>query len=90
MPPIVLKYFAGQSTGRTDGRTDRRTDGQSSDYILPPLGSILANMPLSLAFLWAGNKLQVPLNCQTRHIILNYNAILFYHCSHLKGKISIV
>jgi len=31
MPTVVLKLFAGQGTGRTDG--------QSSDYMLPPLGA---------------------------------------------------
>jgi len=37
MPTVVLKLFAVQGTGRTDG--------QSSDYMLPPLGSIKI-MPL--------------------------------------------
>jgi len=32
MPPVVLKLFAGQGTGRTDGQTD---------YMLPPFGSII-------------------------------------------------
>jgi len=33
MPTVILKLFAGQGTGRTDG--------QSGDYMLPPLGSII-------------------------------------------------
>jgi len=37
MSTVVLKLFAGQDTGRTDGRMDR----QSSDYMLPHLGSII-------------------------------------------------
>jgi len=39
MPQVVFKLFAGQGTWRTDGRTD----GQSSDYMLTPLGSIKKN-----------------------------------------------
>jgi len=37
MPTVVLKLFVGQATGRTE----RWTDGQSGDYMLPPLGSII-------------------------------------------------
>jgi len=35
MPTVVLKFFAIQGTGQTEGQT-----GQSSHYMLPPLGSI--------------------------------------------------
>jgi len=37
MPTAVLKLFAGQSTRRMD----EKTDGQSSDYMIPPLESII-------------------------------------------------
>ena len=37
VPTVVLKLFAGQGARRTT----ERTDGQSGDYMLPPLGSIM-------------------------------------------------
>jgi len=36
MQTVVLKLFAGQGTV-----TDGRTNGQSGDYMLTPLGSII-------------------------------------------------
>ena len=50
MPTVVLKLFAGQGTGWTDG--------QSSDYMLSPLG--VQKMALGAAVEILVNRLLLP------------------------------
>jgi len=49
MPPLVLKLFAGQCTGRTDG--------QIGDYMLPPVGSIITSLYIE------GSKINHTVTC---------------------------